>query len=125
MGDVLTTAAQPGEAPAAGGDYMAPWIDTDECTECDECIKINSAMFEYNESKKAIIKNPDAGPYSDLVKAAEKCTAEVIHPGVPRNRSESGIDKWMALVLAAYTRQRPRTTRAARQSGSLILRRRC
>jgi pyruvate-ferredoxin/flavodoxin oxidoreductase len=96
MGDVLTTAAQPGEAPAAGGDYMAPWIDTDECTECDECIKINSAMFEYNESKKAIIKNPDAGPYSDLVKAAEKCTAEVIHPGVPRNRSESGIDKWMA-----------------------------
>ncbi len=106
MGDVLATAAQPAEAPAAEpaaqakpaaeGDYMAPWIDTDECTACDECIKINPSMFEYNESKKAIITNPDAGPYSDLVKAAEKCTAEVIHPGLPRDRSASGIDKWMA-----------------------------
>ncbi|MDH3374607.1 MAG: ferredoxin, partial [Gammaproteobacteria bacterium] len=106
MGEVLTTAALPAAAPAAEpaaqakpaaeGDYMAPWIDTDECTACDECIKINSAMFEYNESKKAIITNPDAGPYSDLVKAAEKCTAQVIHPGLPRDRSASGIDKWMA-----------------------------
>jgi len=96
MGDVLTTAAQSTAGPATGGDYMAPWIDTDECTTCDECIKINSAMFEYNESKKAIITNPDAGPYSDLVKAAEKCTAEVIHPGQPRDRSSKGIDKWLA-----------------------------
>jgi pyruvate-ferredoxin/flavodoxin oxidoreductase len=82
-------------APAADGDYMAPWIDTEECTECDECILINSNIFEYNADKKAIIKNPNGGPYRDLVKAAEKCTAEVIHPGLPRDRSEKDIDKWI------------------------------
>ena len=97
--EAVATAAQPAAAapaPAADGDYMAPWLDTAECTSCDECIKINSAMFEYNGDKKAVIKNPDAGPYSDLVKAAEKCTAEVIHPGLPRDRSATGIDKWIA-----------------------------
>jgi pyruvate-ferredoxin/flavodoxin oxidoreductase len=81
--------------PAAAGEYMAPWIDTEECTECDECILINSNIFEYNADKKAIIKNPDGGPYRDLVKAAEKCTAEVIHPGLPRDRSAKDIDKWI------------------------------
>ncbi|NNJ65172.1 MAG: ferredoxin, partial [Xanthomonadales bacterium] len=79
----------------ADGDYMAPWIDTEECTECDECILINSNIFEYNADKKAIIKNPDGGPYRDLVKAAEKCTAEIIHPGLPRDRSEKDIEKWI------------------------------
>jgi pyruvate-ferredoxin/flavodoxin oxidoreductase len=82
-------------APAADGDYMAPWIDTEECTECDECILINPSIFEYNADKKAIIKDPNGGPYRDLVKSAEKCTAEIIHPGLPRDRSEKDIDKWI------------------------------
>jgi len=82
-------------APAADGDYMAPWIDTEECTECDECILINSNIFEYNADKKAFIRDPNGGPYRDLVKSAEKCTAEVIHPGVPRDRSAKDIDKWI------------------------------
>ncbi len=91
--------AAPAEAaaPAAdGGDYMAPWIDTDECTACDECTNLNSAIFEYNGDGKAVIKDPDGGPYSDIVKAAEKCTAMVIHPGLPRDRSAPDIDKWIA-----------------------------
>ena len=74
---------------------MAPWIDTEECTTCDECTKLNSKIFVYNENKKAIIKDPAGGPYRDLVKAAEKCTARVIHPGLPRDRSEKDIDKWI------------------------------
>lgn len=82
-------------AAGAGGDYLAPWIDTPNCTACDECIQINSKIFAYNDEKKAIIKNPEAGSYKDLVKAAERCTARVIHPGLPRNRSEKGIDKWI------------------------------
>ncbi len=83
-------------APAeAQGDAMAPWIDTDECTSCDECIKINNKIFEYNAEKKAYIKNPNGGPYRDLVKAAEKCTAQIIHPGLPADRSEKDIDKWI------------------------------
>ncbi len=82
-------------APAPDGDYMAPWIDTEECTACDECTNLNSKIFVYNENKKAIIKDPAGGPYRDLVKAAEKCTARVIHPGLPRDRSEKDIDKWI------------------------------
>ena len=85
------------EAPKGdGADYMAPWIDTDECTACDECTNLNSAIFVYNDDGKAIIKDPEGGPYSDIVKAAEKCTAQVIHPGLPRDRSAKDVDKWIA-----------------------------
>jgi len=100
-GGAAAIAAEPkieaAPAAAAGGDgYMAPWIDTPQCTACDECIKINGKIFVYDDSKKAIIQNPDAGPYSDLVKAAEKCTARVIHPGLPRSRDFKDAAKWIA-----------------------------
>ncbi|HXV75325.1 MAG TPA: 2-oxoacid:acceptor oxidoreductase family protein [Candidatus Polarisedimenticolaceae bacterium] len=87
-----------GPAPAAGttGDYLAPWIDSAECTSCDECIKLNGKIFAYDGQKKAFIKDPQGGPYRDLVKAAERCTARVIHPGLPRDRSAKEIDKWIA-----------------------------
>ncbi|MEJ2530337.1 MAG: 2-oxoacid:acceptor oxidoreductase family protein [Halioglobus sp.] len=88
-------AGEEAAAPAAGGEYMAPWIDSDECTACDECINLNPAIFAYNEAKKAYIKDPRGGPYKDLVKAAEKCTAQVIHPGLPADRSEKGIENWI------------------------------
>jgi pyruvate-ferredoxin/flavodoxin oxidoreductase len=93
---VLTAVETPAPAPAAtSGEYMAPWIETEECTACDECILINPQIFEYNADKKAYIKNPDGGPYRDLVKAAEKCTAQVIHPGLPRDLSAKDIAKWI------------------------------
>jgi pyruvate-ferredoxin/flavodoxin oxidoreductase len=79
----------------AGGDYLAPWIDTADCTSCDECTQLNSKIFAYNAQKKAVIKNAEAGPYKDLVTAAERCTARVIHPGLPRNRNEKDIEKWI------------------------------
>ena len=82
-------------AQATNGEHMSPWIDTDECTSCDECIKLNNKIFAYNENKKAFIKDPNAGPYQDLVKAAEKCTAQVIHPGLPADRSQKDIEKWV------------------------------
>lgn len=82
-------------APSANGDYMAPWLETEDCSSCDECININSQIFAYNEDKKAYIKDPKAGPYSDLVRAAEKCTTEVIHPGLPADRSQKDVDKWI------------------------------
>ncbi|MEZ4930753.1 MAG: ferredoxin [Saprospiraceae bacterium] len=85
----------PAEKAQSNGDYMAPWLETDECTSCDECTKLNANIFAYNANKKAFIKNPDGGPYSDLVKAAEKCTARVIHPGLPKDKSEKDIEKWI------------------------------
>ncbi len=87
--------APPEKAPAAAGDYMAPWIDTDECTSCDECINLNPKIFAYNDKKKAFIQNAEGGPYQDLVKAAEKCTARIIHPGLPRDRSAKDAEKWI------------------------------
>ncbi len=74
---------------------MAPWIDTEECTACDECTNLNSALFAYNDNKKAYIKDAHGGPYRDLVKAAERCTARVIHPGLPGDRGEKNITRWI------------------------------
>jgi pyruvate-ferredoxin/flavodoxin oxidoreductase len=91
----LAAVGTPAAAEPASGEYMAPWIETEECTACDECIIINPQIFEYNSDKKAFIKNPDGGPYRDLVKSAEKCTAQVIHPGLPRDRSAKDIGKWI------------------------------
>ena len=88
-------AQSPPAAAPASGEYMAPWIDTEECTACDECILINPQIFEYNDDKKAVIKAAEAGPYRDLVKSAEKCTAQIIHPGLPRDRSAKDTDKWI------------------------------
>jgi pyruvate-ferredoxin/flavodoxin oxidoreductase len=76
-------------------EYMAPWLETESCTSCDECTKLNGKIFAYNNNKKAFILNPNGGPYQDFVKAAEKCTARVIHPGLPADRSEKDIDKWI------------------------------
>lgn len=84
------------ETPTRTGDYMAPWIDTPQCTSCDECVRLNPSIFQYNDQKKAVIKNPQGGPYKDLVKAAERCTAQIIHPGLPKDRSDKDIDKWIA-----------------------------
>jgi pyruvate-ferredoxin/flavodoxin oxidoreductase len=96
INEATGTSGKPAQAPAASsGDYMAPWLDSEDCTACDECIKINSNIFAYNEDKHAYIKDPNGGPYKDLVKAAEKCTAQIIHPGLPKNRSEKDIDKWI------------------------------
>ena len=46
-------------------------------------VKLNGKIFAYNERKQAFVQDAKGGPYSDLVKAAEKCTAQVIHPGLP------------------------------------------
>ena len=93
--DALVAASANDAATGQGDGYMAPWIDTDECTSCDECININSSVFKYNGDKKAFIADPSAGSYRDLVKAAEKCTAQVIHPGLPKVRTAPDIDKWI------------------------------
>jgi pyruvate-ferredoxin/flavodoxin oxidoreductase len=84
-------------APAASADgYEAVWIDTPECTACDECTKLAPKAFAYNDDKKAIIVNPQGTTFANLVKAAEKCTASCIHPGTPWNTSEPGLDKLVA-----------------------------
>lgn len=80
-------------APAPRGDASAPWIESAMCTSCNECININGKIFAYDADKHAYVKDPKGGPYKDLVRAAEKCTAQVIHPGTPLNPNEKDLDK--------------------------------
>lgn len=102
-GPVAAVAAQPAAAPAAAPAavveeeelVMEPYIETARCTSCNECININKKMFAYNENKQAYIKDPKAGTYAELVQAAERCPAKIIHPGMPLNPKERDLDKWI------------------------------
>lgn len=87
--------------PATNGDYVAPWIESGLCTSCNECININAKIFAYDADQHAYVKDPKGGPYKDLVRAAEKCTAQVIHPGTPANPNEKDAAK-LALRAAKY-----------------------
>jgi pyruvate-ferredoxin/flavodoxin oxidoreductase len=87
-----TTTAAPTESKAAGG-HESVWIDTPDCTTCDECVDINPKIFQYNSDKKAVVINPTAGTFEDIVRAAEKCTAVIIHPGTPWNPNEPNLEK--------------------------------
>jgi pyruvate-ferredoxin/flavodoxin oxidoreductase len=83
-------------AGGASGDYEPVWVESPECTACDECINLAPKVFAYNEQKLAIVVNPKGGKFGDIVKAAEKCTAGCIHPGTPWNMGEPGVDKLVA-----------------------------
>jgi pyruvate-ferredoxin/flavodoxin oxidoreductase len=85
----------PAAVPAApsSGDSMAPWVESAMCTSCNECMNINSKIFAYDADKHAYVKDAKGGPYKDLVRAAEKCTAQVIHPGTPSDPKEKDLDK--------------------------------
>jgi len=73
-----------------------PWLDTAMCTTCDDCMGINKMMFVYNDDKQAILKDPGAGTFADLVAAAEICPAKCIHPGKPLDPNEPGLEELIA-----------------------------
>ena len=83
-------------APAAHEAASEPYIDSDLCTSCNDCMKINSRMFQYNPDKQAYIGDAAAGTFSELVKAAEGCPARCIHPGVPRAADKTATPQLVA-----------------------------
>jgi ferredoxin len=76
--------------------FDEPWLDTAACTTCDDCMGINKMMFAYNDDKQAILRDPRAGTYADLVAAAEICPAKCIHPGKPLDPNEPGLEELIA-----------------------------
>jgi pyruvate-ferredoxin/flavodoxin oxidoreductase len=82
-------------APAETETSDEPWIETESCTACDECVTINNKIFVYNDDNQAIIKDAKAGPFKDIVKAAEKCSVSIIHPGKPLDPNEKDLEKWI------------------------------
>ena len=84
------------EEPEEELSFDEPWLDTPACTTCDDCMGINKMMFAYNDDKQAYLKDPTAGTYEDLVRAAEICPAKCIHPGKPLNPNEPNLEELMA-----------------------------
>ncbi len=68
-------------------------LDTEDCTSCNECTDQFPNLFEYNDEKQAVLKDPAKGTFEQLVKAAEKCPAACIHPGTPLNKKEQNLEK--------------------------------
>jgi len=95
--EAATAVAEPEveEEEEEEGLRMEPYIETERCTTCNECTNLNKRMFAYNENKQAYIKDPKAGTFAELVQAAEKCPAAIIHPGDPLNPKERDLDKWI------------------------------
>ncbi len=88
-------AAEPEPVEEEAGEALAldeAYIETIRCTSCNECTNLNKQLFAYNDEKQAFIKDASAGPYRDLVTAAEKCPVRIIHPGKPLNADEPGLD---------------------------------
>ena len=69
------------------------WLDSDDCTSCNDCTDKYGNLFAYNEEKQAYLKDASKGTYEQLVKAAENCPAACIHPGLPLNPNEPNLDK--------------------------------
>lgn len=70
-----------------------PWIDSQLCTSCNDCMKVNTVLFVYNENRQAILGDLNTGTYAQLVEAAELCPARCIHPGKPSNPNEPGLEE--------------------------------
>ncbi len=73
-----------------------PYIDSFLCTSCNDCMKINKLVFQYDGNKQAYIADAKAGTYAELVKAAEGCPAKCIHPGKPRPGDTSATPEILA-----------------------------
>ncbi len=69
-----------------------PWIDSPLCTTCNDCLDINPLMFVYNDTNQAIVADLSSGTYAQMVEAAEVCPSKCIHPGLPWDNSEAGLD---------------------------------
>ncbi|RAI45908.1 ferredoxin [Rhodoplanes roseus] len=88
-----TTPAKPApvpEPPAAPSGEA--YIETPRCTSCNACLQVNARLFVYDGNKQALIGDLSAGTFRQLVEAAESCPVGIIHPGEPRNPSESDLD---------------------------------
>ncbi|HEX7941215.1 MAG TPA: ferredoxin, partial [Gemmatimonadaceae bacterium] len=104
---VAASTAAPEKASAAAADTepsesiaIEPYIDSDRCTTCNECINLNKKLFAYNANKQAYVKDPKAGTFAQLVQAAEKCPVSAIHPGTPINPKEKDLEKWLKRAQA-------------------------
>ena len=89
----FSPAPVPSASPATG--EVDPYIESEMCTSCDECLGVSKKIFAYNDNKQSYIKDPKGGTFAQLVKAAELCPVGAIHPGTPLNPNEKDLAKWI------------------------------
>ena len=77
-------------------DYEPCWVETPECSGCGDCITLAPGVFAFNVDRKATVLNPKGAKFVDIVKSAEKCPADCLHPGAPWNPAEPELDKLRA-----------------------------
>ncbi|MBI4930522.1 MAG: ferredoxin [Bacteroidetes bacterium] len=73
-----------------------PWIETFRCTSCNDCTDKYPRAFKYDGEKQAYVDDPTTITYAQMVKAAEACPAKCIHPGMPLNPNEPGLEELIA-----------------------------
>ncbi|MBK8701179.1 MAG: ferredoxin [Saprospiraceae bacterium] len=76
------------------------WVESYRCTSCNECTDKYPRAFRYNGDKQAYVADATTVTFAQLVKAAQACPAKCIHPGMPLNPKEPGLD---ALIELAKT----------------------
>ncbi len=76
--------------------FDAAYVDSLDCTACNECMTIAPKVFAYNDKKQVVVINAKGAKFADIVKAAEKCTASCIHPGTAWDKSEPNLEKLQA-----------------------------
>lgn len=64
------------------------------------CLRLEGQMLRVNRSGACIHRGLEAAgaypiTFAQLVQAAEKCTAMIIHPGTPLNPNEPDLDQWI------------------------------
>jgi ferredoxin len=69
------------------------WVESYKCTSCNDCTNKLPAVFKYNSDKQAFVHDPKKGTYAQIVMIAEKCPALCIHPGLPQNPDEPGLEE--------------------------------
>jgi pyruvate-ferredoxin/flavodoxin oxidoreductase len=95
-----TATSAPAAEPASDSIAIEPYIESERCTTCNECINLNKKLFADNANKQAYVKDPTAGTFAQLVQAAEKCPVSAIHPGTPVNPKEKDLEKWLKRAQA-------------------------
>jgi len=95
---VETAAAESEPEPVAEEEedevsFDDPWIDSDLCTSCNDCLVINPQLYVYNENNQAYLADLSSSTYAQLVEGAEICPSKCIHPGKPMNPNEPGLEE--------------------------------
>ncbi|WP_320416294.1 ferredoxin [Candidatus Reidiella endopervernicosa] len=68
-------------------------MDSELCTTCNDCLDINPLLYVYNENNQAYLTETDTATYAQLVEGAEICPSKCIHPGLPQNPNEAGMEE--------------------------------